>query len=137
MYRLVKIINGRTNVAEITSLPTTASTSYRFGDALYLSSGKLSQCTATAKPTYIAAENYTSPASGNRSLLVYAITPQMRFEVPISASPTSLVPGSFVTVDINDNHADGVTATTTSGVCQVVDLNSATSAGDFITVRIV
>lgn len=132
MFRLTKIINGRTNQAEPVKLGTTASTTYTIGEALVLVDGAAVKCGATEKPTYIAAQDHTVPAAGGGYLIAYPITAEMIFEAPIAAAPTALKRGSRVTLTAD---ATGVTATTSAGVATIVDLVGATGSGDKILVK--
>ena len=132
MFRLVKIQNGRCNQPEPQKLGVTASETYTFGEALVLTAGALTKCGATAKPTYIAGEDYTAPESGARRLTVYPVNGDMIFETAFTAAPTSLTDGSVVTLSADGL---GVTATTTSGVATVVDLAGAAAVGDKVLVR--
>lgn len=134
MFRPVRILNAGTNVPEIFRLPATAGTAYKAGDALVLTSGALTHATATVKPTYIAAADVGADST---LVPVYAVTPDMIFEAPVTASPAALVIGSVVTlaVDGTGSNAYGVTATTTSGVATIVDLCHAAAAGDTVRVK--
>ena len=127
MFRLVKILNGRINQGEPVRLPTTAGTSYSYGEALVLNGGKLAKCGPTAVPTHICGEDYTAPESDNRAIIAEPVLADMIFEVPFSAAPTSVNVGDKVTL-----HTDGlqVTATTASGVATVFDKNGAAAIGD-------
>ena len=132
MFRLVKIQNGRCNQPEPQKLGVTASETYTLGEALVLTAGALTKCGATAKPTYIAGEDYTAPESGARRLTVYPVSGDMISETAFTAAPTSLTDGSVVTLSADGL---GVTATTTSGVATVVDLAGAAAVGDKVLVR--
>ena len=134
MFNCIKIINGRINVPETESLPTTAGETYAEGEALVLSGGKLTK--ATGKPTHISLADYTAPASGQKDLPCYRIAPNMVFEVPVSFSETAvaIVVGSKLKVDTDGL---GVTDVTTGGVITVVDAldaNTNKSNGDLISV---
>ncbi len=131
MFRLVKILNGRTNQGEPIKLPSTPEESYFCGEALSLIAGKLTKCAPTAKPDFICCEDYTAPASDNRAVTAEPVSAEMIFEVSVSASPASLVAGSKVTL-----HTDAlnVTATVTNGVATVIDTCGAKEAGDRIQV---
>ena len=134
MFNLKKIINGRMNVPEMELLPVTASESFVMGEALVLSSGKLTKASGTTKPTHIAAKDYVAPASGAEKLPCYRIAKNMVFAVPVtySSSAVAVVLGSTVTVD---SDGLGVTDVTASGVATVVDtLDAKTAAGDEIEV---
>lgn len=135
MFRLIKILNGRTNQSEPVKLKTTAGTAYGFGAALSLASGALVNCTATTKPLYICGED--AAANEKEEITVYPVDANQIFEVPVSASPASLTVGAKVTLNVINSMATGVSATTTNGVAEIFDLNSAVNAGDKILVRIV
>lgn len=132
MFNLIKIENGRMNVPEPEVLEVTASEAVVYGEALVLSSGKLTKCGATTAPAFIAM-GAVSAAATNRKVAVCRVEKNQVYEVPVSATPTSLNVGDKVTL-----HTDGlqVTATTTNGVATIVDLNGATASGDKIIVRI-
>lgn len=133
MFNLVRIENARMNVPEPLFYDVTADEAVSAGEALVLSSGKLTKCGATAKPAFIAIGCCTASQSA-RKIAVCRVEADQIWEVPCNAAPTALVPGSLVTL-----HTDGaqVTATTTSGVVTVVDTQGASAAGDRLLVRIV
>nr|DAK85066.1 MAG TPA: hypothetical protein [Caudoviricetes sp.] len=133
MFRLIKIENARMNVPEPVFHEVTASEAVQLGEALVLTSGKLTKCGATAKPEFIAMADCAADAA-KRLIPVARVEANQLYEVPVTAAPTSLVEGGKVTL-----HTDGmqVTATTTSGVVTVESLNGAAAAGDTIVVRIV
>lgn len=133
MFKLIKIENARMNVPEPVFHEVKASEAVQLGEALVLTSGKLTKCDATAKPEFIAMADCAADAA-KRLIPAARVEPNQLYEVPVQAAPTSLVEGSKVTL-----HTDGlqVTATTTSGVVTVESLNGAAAAGDIIVVRIV
>ena len=133
MFRLIKIENARMNVPEPVFNEVKASEAVQLGEALVLTSGKLTKCGATAKPEFIAMADCAA-AAANRLIPVARVEANQLYEVPVTAAPTSLVEGNKVTL-----HTDGmqVTATTTDGVVTVENLNGAAAAGDTIVVRIV
>lgn len=132
MFKLIKIENARMNVPEPVFHEVKASEAVQLGEALVLTSGKLTKCGATAKPEFIAMADCAADAA-KRLIPAARVEPNQLYEVPVQAAPTSLVEGSKVTL-----HTDGlqVTATTTSGVVTVESLNGAAAAGDIIVVRI-
>lgn len=136
MFNCKKIINGRMNVPETESLPTTASEVYVEGEALVLSGGKLTKASGTTKPTHISLANYTAPASGQKDLPCFRIAKNMVFEVPVtfSSEAKAIVVGSKLTVA---EDGLGVTDVTTGGVVTVVDTieaNTNKQSGDLISV---
>ena len=132
MFKLIKIENARMNVPEPEFLEATAGEAIVEGEALVLTSGKLTKCGAAVAPAFIALGDLAADAT-DRKVAVCRVEYNQVYEVPVTAAPTALVPGAKVTL-----HTDGlqVTATTTNGVVTVVDLNGASVAGDEIIVRI-
>lgn len=132
MFKLLKIENARENVPSPVFLDVAANEAVAMGEALVLSSGTLTKCGATTAPAFIAMADLTA-AAAKRTIPVARVASNQIYEVPVSAAPTSLKVGDKVTL-----HTDGlqVTATTTSGVVTVENLNGATAAGDKIIVRI-
>lgn len=118
MFSFVKSNAGH-NFPAIVQLPTTASTTYKVGDALILSSGALTKATGETAPAYVCAENYTAPASGQKEIAVYPIYPFQEWETTLSAAGTSLNVGDKVTINTD---AAQVTATTTKGVAEIVKM---------------
>lgn len=110
-------------------LPMTAEETVSRGEALVLSSGALTKCGATAKPTYIAA----GPKDDVSGLVpVVKVQDYLIFATTLSADGAALHVGDAVTLS-----ADGlqVTATTASGVATIVSMDG-TGVGDVVTVRL-
>lgn len=132
MFKLLKIENGRMNVPSPVYHEATSGEEISIGEALVLTDGKLTKCAATTKPEFIAM-GHVGAADTNRKVAVCRVESNQVYEVPVTAAPTSLKVGDKVTL-----HTDGlqVTATTSSGVITVENLNGATAIGDKIVVRI-
>ena len=101
----------------------TASEAIVLGEALVLSSGKLTKCGATATPEFIA-----MGAGTGVKIPVVRVMETDEYEAPLQAAGTSLNVGDKVTL-----HTDGlqVTATTTSGVFEITQING-TAVGDTV-----
>lgn len=98
------------------------------GEALVTAStGLLTKCGATARPEFIA----VGPQDEHDCVPVVRVQDYQVWRTQLSAAGTSLKPGNKVTLE-----ADGlrVTATTTSGVAAIVELEG-TAAGDSVRVR--
>lgn len=131
MFRLIYDISGTPRaIGNAMHVPVTASESYKMGEALVIENGAATKCDATVKPTHMCGQDLSAGAADH--VLVYPITGTMCFETSVNADPADLAAGSKVTLDAD---ATGVTATTTSGVCEVVNLNGATKSGDKIVVK--
>ena len=111
-------------------LVVTTSETIAMGEALVLSSGKLTKCGATAKPKYIAMAAVTSAAAGT-VIPVIRVSPDVIYETQLQAQNTSIAAGALYTL-----HTDGlqITTTTTNGVAEVVDWDG-TAAGSKVRVR--
>lgn len=101
----------------------TASETIVIGEALVLSSGKLTKCGATVVPEFIA----MGAAVGGK-IPVVRVMEEDTFEAPLSAAGTSLNVGDKVTLSGTGLE---VTATTTSGVFTITKING-TSIGDTV-----
>ena len=98
------------------------------GEALVTAStGLLTKCGATAKPEFMA----VGPQDEQDMVPVVRVQDYQVWRTQLSAAGTSLKPGNKVTLE-----TDGlrVTATTTSGVAAVVELEGS-AAGDGVRVR--
>lgn len=124
MFYCKKILNGRMNVPETESLPTTPNEAYKEGEALVLSGGKLTKASGTTKPTHISLADYAAPASGNKELPCYRIASNMVFEVPVTFSSPAKAIEVGTKLTLTDNGL-GVTDVTTNGVVTVVDTRDA------------
>lgn len=103
------------------------------GEAMVLSSGKLVKATGTTKPVFVSMEDVKTNDT-TREISVYRIDPRMVFKVETSADASALNIGQKVTIDATGTK---VTATTSSGVCTLVDMLGASASGDPVLVRIV
>lgn len=128
MFKLQKIEGGRINVYEPEFFPV-GSADITEGQALVLTNGLLVKAGSTTKPTFIALADAKANAA---DCAVGRVESNQLYEVAVTAAPTSLKPGTKVTID---STALKVTATATDGVAEIVDLHGATKAGDVIVVR--
>ena len=127
MFTLRKIEGGRINVFEPAIYPV-GTADVTEGEALVLTSGKLTKCGATTKPTFIA----LASGKANTEIHVGRVESNQIYEVATSADVSALAIGTKVTLS---DDALYVTATATSGVAEIVDLNGAKASGDTIYVR--
>lgn len=131
MFSLYRNQNGE-NFEKHTSLPTTASEVYKCGEALVISNGAVTKCGATVKPTHIAGCDYAAPATGQQPIPCVIIQSSYELITTVNADPSALKIGDKVTL-----HTDGlqVTATTASGVAEIVNKLSAKASGDQLVVK--
>ena len=125
MFKLIKIENGRMNVPEPEYYLSNAALAC--GQTVALSGGKLVANTAT--PTHI---TLGAASAANEKVPCVRLESSQVYEVPVSATPTSLAVGDKVTVASGGKE---VTATKDGGIATFVSLEDAKAAGDKITVR--
>lgn len=130
MFRIMYDNAGGRAIGNPMRVPVTAGESYSMGEALVITGGKATKCGAAVKPTHMCSQDQAADAK--ESVLVYPISGTMVFETSVTAAPTGLAVGSKVTLAADGL---GVTATTTNGVCEIVDLRGAKAIGDKITVK--
>lgn len=99
---------------------------YDVGEALVQSSGGLTKCGATTKPTFICMGVQAAEATATALIPVMRVSPDQEFEVPIYGDPSSLNVGDIVTL-----HTDGLQATVTasSGVFTITGFPSKVTNG--------
>lgn len=102
------------------------------GMALAMSSGHLVKATGTTAPTYISMTDATVATDGDL-VPVVRVDSGIIFETTNTAAMSSVGIGAKVTL-----HTDGlqVTATTTSGVAEIVSKDAAADAGSGGVVRV-
>lgn len=129
MFLLHSTDDGR--VPSIEYLPCSAITP-KVGMALTQTTGNLAIATGTTKPTYISMVEKASACTAGDIIPVFRIDPDMIFETSFSESASSIKLGDKVTLHASSGAQ--VTATTTSGVAEVVYMDG-TSSGDMCRVR--
>lgn len=104
----------------------------KVGMALIQTSGKLAIATGSNQPTYISMCERTTACADGEIIPVLRVLPDMIFETEFSAAATSIKLGDKVT--LNDSNGMDVTATTASGVAEVVYMDG-TASGSMCRVR--
>lgn len=107
--------------------PGKASEAIVLGETLTLTAGALTKCSGANKPTHIA----VGPVNKDGIVPVIKVQDYMTFEAPLNVAGTALKVGDKVTIAADGL---GVTATTDSGVAQIVAIHG-TAVGDTVEVR--
>lgn len=121
-------LKGKTPIQK--EYPTVAEETYTLGEALVLSNGAVTKCSATTKPEFISMNKDVTGGEGVE-IAVQVIEEDMEFRVPLSAAGTGLKLGDKVT--LNTDGAQ-VTATKTSGVAEIIGIEG-TAIGDTVIVK--
>lgn len=103
------------------------------GMALYQNAGNLALASGTTNPTFISMTEREAALTAGDSIPVVRVSEDIIWQTEWSAAATAVKQGQKVTI-----HTDGltVTATTTGGVAEVVDMDG-TAIGDKVRVRLV
>lgn len=117
MAFLLHSIDGSGHIPGIEYLPCSAITP-KAGMALVQSSGNLAIATGTTKPTYISLVEKSAACTAGDIIPVMRVNEDTIYETTLSASGTSLNLGQKVTLHASSGLQ--VTATTTSGVAEIV-----------------
>lgn len=104
----------------------------KLGMALIQSSGNLAIATGTNAPKYISMIEKDSACTAGDLIPVIRVEPGTIYETELSAAGTSLKLGDKVTLHASNGLQ--VTATTTSGVAEIVEFLG-TASGDKVRVR--
>lgn len=132
MFKLIKILNSGANTPEPIILAKADATVAQ-GELLVQSGGKLTKASATTAPTHIA---LARAEAADAEAVCATITPDMIFECPVMAgTPSALVVGTKVCLEITGDTTVGVNTTTASGVATVYNTLSASALGDKILVK--
>ena len=130
MFLLHSTDDGR--IPSLEYLPAGAITP-KVGMALVQSSGNLAIATGTTKPTYISMVEKSAALTAGDVIPVFRVDPDMIFETSFSASAADIKLGQKVT--LHASNGGQVTATTTSGVAEVVYMDG-TASGSMCRVRV-
>ena len=119
-------------LAAFESMPVTSAEAVALGEALVLNAGKLTKCGATAAPAFIAQEPCTAAeATSGKEIAVLRVSKEVIYETELTAAYSGIAAGAKVTIAASGL---GITATTTSGVAEIVDWDGK-DAGDKVRVR--
>lgn len=128
MFKIFKSNQG--SVPVIKEVPAAKGT-YEVGDALTIdANGRVAKATGTTVPKYISAAK--GDVDDNDAIAVNPILDGMEFATVFSANGSSLKKGQKVT--IGTTGAD-VTATTTSGVAEIVEILGGGAVGSAVIVK--
>lgn len=112
-------------------LPVTGDLAIGVGTALYVTGGKLALATGTQAPTYISRVVRDATTDGEY-IEVERVADKVIYETELSVDSASIAIGTKYTIDATGGK---ITATTTSGVAEVVNFDGKT-AGDLVRVRL-
>lgn len=120
-----KLVDRLSTFAQpVESLLGTDNEAYTIGEALVVTSGRLTKCGATATPEFICLKTQAAESTAVTPLPIIRVEEDMVFSCKSTATVAATLVGAKVTL-----HTDGllVTATTSSGVAQITKTDGATT----------
>lgn len=111
-------------------VPAASGLALDVGTALVMASGKLAKATGAKKPEFICMQKVDATADG-QLIHVERVKPETVYETELSVASTGIARGNKYTLDTTGGM---ITATTDSGVAEVVDFDG-TTAGSKVRVR--
>ena len=134
MFKLVKILNSGSNVAEPIRVRAGIGVGYQKGAAGYLvanNSAPAKPCSGDAVPDIIFGEY--APSRSGKVIKAYPVSRHMIFVTTFDEDPTDVTNGDHVTFTTNGG---AITTDTEGGGCvEIYNMNGATKAGDPVYVR--
>ena len=134
MFKLVKILNSGSNVAEPIRVKAGIGRTYTPGAAGRITGVKnmpAENCSGATTPDFIFGEE--AKARSGKQIKAYPVSRHMIFLTSFSETPTDILDGDHVTFSAN---GDSITADKDSGGCvEIYDMNGATREGDSVYVR--
>ncbi len=132
MFHLVKILNGRVGVPEPERITLTAAATVSYGTPVIIKGGALTKMSnaSTALPTHLVLADSTG-----KTVLAAPISPDMVFEVPVSAAPTAMAVGSEYLLSADGMSVGATEASSGKRGAVLVSKAGATASGDNILVR--
>lgn len=127
MFSFNRNQNGQ-NAEHYVDMPAKKGEDYSIGEALVVKDGVVTKCGATEKPTHICGTTELGKKEGE-TVACYPIFESYEFETTLTADGKNLKVGDKVTLDVA---ALNVTATTASGVAQIVRFVSKANGGTVV-----
>jgi len=125
-----KIVDSGKNFSQpVETLLGTNAEAYTEGEALVITSGRLTKCAATVTPEAFALKSQTAEATAITPLPFLRVMEDQKYSVKSMATVAATLVGNKVTL-----HTDGLltTATTASGVATIISTDGATTTSNLV-----
>ena len=125
-----KIVDSGKNFSQpVETLLGTNAEAYTEGEALVITSGRLTKCAATVTPEAFALKSQAAEATAITPLPFLRVMEDQKYSVRSMATVAASLVGNKVTL-----HTDGLltTATTASGVATIISTDGATTTSNLV-----
>ena len=133
MFLVEKVLNGRINYPEIEFIPVTASTTYKKGSLIAITSGK-PVLAGSKKATHVCTEDYVAGSSDTHHIPCQVLSDDVILRTTLAAG-TSLVKGALMGITATADEATGTALATSKYGVEIVELIGK-SAGDNVLVKV-
>ena len=133
MFTIEKVLNGRITHPETEFIPVTASTTYKKGALIAITSGK-AVLAGSKKATHLCTEDYTAGTSDTHHIQCFILSDDVILRTTLTAD-TSLVKGGVSAINTTADEATGAALATGKYGVEIVDLIG-TKAGSEILCKI-
>lgn len=130
MFTIEKVLNGRINYPETEFIPVTASTTYKKGALIAITSGK-AVLAGSKKATHLCTEDYTAGASDTHHIPCFILSEDVILRTTLTAE-TTLVKGAVSAINATADEATGAALASGKYGVEIVEIISKKAGGEIL-----
>lgn len=130
MFMIEKVRNGRINYPEVEFIPVTASTTYKKGALIAITSGK-AVLAGSKKATHLCTEDYTAGASDTHHISCFILSDDVILRTTLTAE-TSLVKGAVSAINATADEATGAALASGKYGVELVEVIDKKAGGEIL-----
>lgn len=130
MFTIEKVRNGRINYPEVEFIPVTASTTYKKGALIAITSGK-AVLAGSKKATHLCTEDYTAGASDTHHISCFILSDDVILRTTLTAE-TSLVKGAVSAINATADEATGAALASGKYGVELVEVIDKKAGGEIL-----
>ena len=130
MFTIEKVRNGRINYPEVEFIPVTASTTYKKGALIAITSGK-AVLAGAKKATHLCTEDYTAGASDTHHISCFILSDDVILRTTLTAE-TSLVKGAVSAINATADEATGAALASGKYGVELVEVIDKKAGGEIL-----
>ena len=130
MFTIEKVRNGRINYPEVEFIPVTASTTYKKGALIAITSGK-AVLAGSKKATHLCTEDYTAGASDTHHISCFILSDDVILRTTLTAE-TSLVKGAVSAINATADEAAGAALASGKYGVELVEVIDKKAGGEIL-----
>ena len=130
MFTIEKVLNGRINYPETEFIPVTASTTYKKGALIAITSGK-AVLAGSKKATHLCTEDYAAGASDTHHIPCFILSEDVILRTTLTAE-TALVKGAVSAINATADEATGAAPGTGKYGVEIVEVIRKKAGGEIL-----